>query len=1451
MPGVEGLNRAREMLIAGASMEEVEAAFEEEMGALWMRGQMYDMYGHIFLDPINYLMPYLAPIGKSALASRINKVTRVANLSDDMIAAATDALRVAEKTGNMADVHKYTEILKGQEGLTTFEKISDFMAGGRELLPDEALKAPTDAGWLRRTAADVELAGRKGAKIPFTNRRLPSAPHTLTPASRGVELATMTVDSYDAHIFQLGQNIFEKAEGVQRFADGAISGQHAKYFLTPEGRLVQGFTKGIAAASEFRLDQYTRLLGKGIINELDVMAKTLSTTVDDIATQLVHSKGIDELAETFGRSADELAEMGRQLKGSPWSEELWQLALSNDIKDIVEHASIAMYGIHQRGKPQAWAGALKSAETLAWLKMNPSFPIKNFFTDEMIMFMEGVTGKMSIKNIDEYWKAMGFDVLPQRVKQGIGMAGLEGGEGAARGVGEIAEVSLGKPGWLAKFSKKINDINLGPLDMANYAQKIESRHSAQAFTVYYQKAMKQYWKAGVGFDPIDGVVSYRTLELMEAAEPGLARKFNNWASSTEGKKGLDDFLDANYNISIDEILEEARVALGYDVDLKQALPDEYLINLKVGLPKAAAEGEGGIRKYLGKFKRDLQEHLDDLALDLETRTAARAATMTKFEGPQAWVKLFTGTIDDLQGFHAAQAMEAAKIEDLLRGADKAAAGRFWAKRLPDVEQTYARGWGRTGSILKGIRKGTDGKLPKRVVDIFDGRVTGWKKFYKVRNDDYKTFFAALDKNQVPPVPWDTLKAKHSMMYLETIEAEAKGLDEMFEIVARQLESPEQQQLFRNMSGKLREGYLADKQSVITLQDELIAAPNSTEKQRLIAEWWRARYSSETHTFEQAGKAAMQGNKEAAQVFARAGAEYDDVRAAASKYADMSFTDADHGKVEKFINEFATPEEKKVLDAIQDNIEELQSLDTFGGAARNAAKKELSNLTDEINKVVDRLEAAPLGKAAEGLDDVAFNQQLGKQLELPDELIVDELASGSFDKISLSIDDAQTELGKTQKLFDDYENSKGAFEGLDLTAREELLGETDLIALKVSQWIKEDGGRKQELIALVKSNPEEAQRIQDTTRLLLNELYGDTMTVYNGKVTLYRSMKGPRPLGLGARKGEEFLERPGILPWDSMTRNESFAKKWPGAEGVWEFEVPVDHIFVSDETYGMLKTLPNQEEVILNNRGLLGGKLASVDGKPPTPKQIQQAMGRYDDLARPATTAAEAGAAAGKTKTYMPDMNQFWPEEPPIALAQDQYWFNRGFLYIDAIEEAAIAQAAKKPLKIANVLPEEAIDEITSWVGQTQAKYGDINNAAVRMGEYGRDAALLNYSRRYNYNTWLGTVAPYEFWMTQSMMKWGLHSIDHPAMLSTYWRYQKMLETVGAPNQQIPSRLKDHFKIELPFFEENSWMGNSIWVNPTRLMLPFEQYSYPFKEWQQRIRTKEGRAEYLINEWAKR
>jgi hypothetical protein len=91
-------------------------------------------------------------------------------------------------------------------------------------------------------------------------------------------------------------------------------------------------------------------------------------------------------------------------------------------------------------------------------------------------------------------------------------------------------------------------------------------------------------------------------------------------------------------------------------------------------------------------------------------------------------------------------------------------------------------------------------------------------------------------------------------------------------------------------------------------------------------------------------------------------------------------------------------------------------------------------------------------------------------------------------------------------------------------------------------------------------------------------------------------------------------------------------------------------------------------------------------------------------------------------------------------------------------EAAIDAAKKPPLKYSN-LSEAGQSAMRNYVDEARGWMADSNYQATRFGAYTADSALLNYNRRFNYNTWLGTLFPYEFWTTQSIFKWALHSID--------------------------------------------------------------------------------------------
>jgi hypothetical protein len=224
---------------------------------------------------------------------------------------------------------------------------------------------------------------------------------------------------------------------------------------------------------------------------------------------------------------------------------------------------------------------------------------------------------------------------------------------------------------------------------------------------------------------------------------------------------------------------------------------------------------------------------------------------------------------------------------------------------------------------------------------------------------------------------------------------------------------------------------------------------------------------------------------------------------------------------------------------------------------------------------------------------------------------------------------------------------------------------------------------------------------------------------------------------------------------------------------------------------------------------------------------------------------EVAEVAGKADDlFVPDMDKITGGFNDYMLPEQQFWMSRGMSALRSIEQGAIEQAAKKPFKFSD-LPQETIDELLRYKDQVIGQAADARYASTMFAEFRRDAALLNYNRRFQYNTYLGMLAPYEFWMTQSLAKWALHSIDRPAMLSTYLRIKKMLETSGAPQDRLPSRLRGKIRVELPFLPD--WMGTTF-IDPMRKLLPFDTFAMGYEQYMQNMQSKEYAATRLLEQW---
>ncbi|MHA2065709.1 MAG: hypothetical protein ACXABY_15135 [Candidatus Thorarchaeota archaeon] len=211
---------------------------------------------------------------------------------------------------------------------------------------------------------------------------------------------------------------------------------------------------------------------------------------------------------------------------------------------------------------------------------------------------------------------------------------------------------------------------------------------------------------------------------------------------------------------------------------------------------------------------------------------------------------------------------------------------------------------------------------------------------------------------------------------------------------------------------------------------------------------------------------------------------------------------------------------------------------------------------------------------------------------------------------------------------------------------------------------------------------------------------------------------------------------------------------------------------------------------------------------------------------------------------MPDFHAVVPEELFKGIGMDQLFFNRTDEAIDDIAGIIMEQGKRKDLKLSNLDPDTQ-RRVLQFAEQVKGQLADERYNAVKFGEWMRDSALLNYNRRHNYNTWLGVMAPYEFWFTQSAWKWMLHSVDRPAMASTYYKMEKFLRTAFRPERGRPSRLEGNIRVKLPFLPE--WMGDDIFIDPLRTMLPFKTFAYPWERAQQQSRNEDYQTERVLQE----
>ena len=124
---------------------------------------------------------------------------------------------------------------------------------------------------------------------------------------------------------------------------------------------------------------------------------------------------------------------------------------------------------------------------------------------------------------------------------------------------------------------------------------------------------------------------------------------------------------------------------------------------------------------------------------------------------------------------------------------------------------------------------------------------------------------------------------------------------------------------------------------------------------------------------------------------------------------------------------------------------------------------------------------------------------------------------------------------------------------------------------------------------------------------------------------------------------------------------------------------------------------------------------------------------------------------------------------------------------------------------------------------------DLQNTKYKTGKFGemmRDAALLNYSKRYGFDNALTLLFPYQFWNTRSAWNWINRMGGKGGKL---WRRYARLKELEERNKKeiMPSRITGKIGIYLPFLPD--WMGDALFM-PTSQLSIVGNFIDPLDDW---------------------
>ncbi|MBI5942879.1 MAG: strawberry notch C-terminal domain-containing protein [Chloroflexi bacterium] len=195
--------------------------------------------------------------------------------------------------------------------------------------------------------------------------------------------------------------------------------------------------------------------------------------------------------------------------------------------------------------------------------------------------------------------------------------------------------------------------------------------------------------------------------------------------------------------------------------------------------------------------------------------------------------------------------------------------------------------------------------------------------------------------------------------------------------------------------------------------------------------------------------------------------------------------------------------------------------------------------------------------------------------------------------------------------------------------------------------------------------------------------------------------------------------------------------------------------------------------------------------------------------------------------------------------EDEGWSQHVMPLLDKMRDVAIKRLDNKtPEGAMRDMSPEGQEMLRKYMQQVKGDMAGAKLATIRWGENQRDFAMLNYKRRYGFDSQLEKFFPYQFYYTRSMMNWALRALDRPSWFANYARIKRQQNRY---ERDIPERLRGKIKIPAPWMPD--WMGDGLYIDPLKTLFPFANFGRPFEQMTRDSNSQQAEAERVLQEWA--